>query len=590
MQSDLATLYLDLDEEITTVIDRIVSAEGNAIILVVPKGAVLTQSIVNLKLLKRAAERAKRQVTIVTRDETGQLLAQRAGFAVRSSVNGPFIALRPVTQSRPSSTIKEDKTLESQTELREDEPVSLRGSIQTEVEAEREIIERPRQAIKTPRRVRILPRVARHEPRVSDGSKRSYGKVGSHVSALLARVRPQKKMSKTSVTSASTRQRVALLPDLPWKRIGAGAGASLVVLFMILTFGFASAEVSITPKKEVATVDFEVTAKEQPDASKHEVLGKLVSLSRDGKKGVNATGRKEIGQKAQGSVTISNSYSDKPQSFGVNTRLQASSGQMFLLTAQVTVPGAKVVKGKKVAGTVSVSVMAEKFGEEYNLGPTALTFVDLPADQQKEITAASDGPMSGGSKKEITVLTNEDVSKARDAIKGELEPTLITEIKTKLAAEEELLEGVSQGSAVKTVTSVPVGQEASQVEVTVTVEVRTIVDRPNDIKAAAREELEKNVPANQELLDEAQEQVNWSKKTIDFEQKKLILTVHAEKASAYRIDTQELLGQLLGKKEDEAASYVQGLAEVSSARVHLTPFWRNSLPNSPKKVQIEVNR
>jgi ElaB/YqjD/DUF883 family membrane-anchored ribosome-binding protein len=583
------TLYLDLDDEITSVIDRIGEVEGSDVTLVVPKSAVLVQSIVNLKLLKRAAERSKKSLVLVTRDETGQLLAQRAGFKVKATLTGNFLAVRRVAQSAPMPTIEEDGTShfagsDEPIESREQAAVQVRPGVAAAVEAEQQVA-RPRRAVQSPQRQKVLPRVSR-----SQQAARSPDKMRS----LVQRVRsPRGTRSSVSARSsykaADTNRRVGLLPDLPWKKIGIGAAAALFILFMSFTFFFAHATVTVTPKSETAAADFELTAKEQPDAAKHEILGKLIELSRDGKKTVTASGSKETGEKATGSVTINNLFSNKPQAFGVNTRLQSSSGQVFLLTAQVSVPGATVKSGKAVPGSVSASVVAEKFGEEYNVGPTGFAFIDLPADQQKQITASSDSGMSGGSKKQITVLTNDDLKKAGDAVKGELEPTLTSEIKSKLESDQELLDGATNTSVTKTASSVKVGDEAGQVEVTVTVRVQALVNRPEDIKAAAKEELKKSLPANQQLQDEEEPQVTWTKKAVDFEQKKLIVAVHTEKNAAYLIDPAALQAQLLGKSEDEAQQYVSGLSEVSSARVHLSPFWRSSLPKSPKKVEIKIN-
>jgi|GEM_PF-3638309 len=583
------TLYLDLDDEITSVIDRIAAVDSSDVTIVVPKGAVVIQSIVNLKLLRRSIERLKKNVVVVTRDETGQVLAQRAGFAVKTSVNGQLLAARPVKQSAPSPMIQEDRDAAPQTEIPEEhiesEAVTVRPSVAAEVEAHDSVVA-PRRSIRSPQRQKVLPRVSR-------ASGQHGIQKNNEGLALSARARRMIGASSRTTRTGQNKhghKQIGLLPDLPWKRIGVGTAAAVVIAFVGFTFLFAHATVIVTPKTETAGTDFELTAKEQPDASKGEVLGKIVTLSREGKKTITATGSKETGEKATGSVTISNIFSDKPQSFGVNTRLQAGSGHVFLLTAQVTVPGAKVKSGKAVAGSTSASVVAEKFGDEYNIGPSGFTLIDLSAEQQAGITGSSDSAMSGGSKKQITVLTNEDLDKAKDAVKGELEPTLVSEIKSKLESDQELLDGATSGSASKVASNKQVGEEAGQVDVTVTIEVKAIVDRPEDIKAAAVDELKKSLPANQELLDADEPTVTWSKKGIDFEQKKLIIAVHAEKTAAYRVDTASLLGQLLGKKEKEAREYLEGLSEVSSARVRLSPFWRNNLPGNPGKVKIEVNQ
>ena len=49
----MKTLYLELDEEITSVIDKLTQIEDDEVILVAPIGAQLLSSLVNFKLLKR---------------------------------------------------------------------------------------------------------------------------------------------------------------------------------------------------------------------------------------------------------------------------------------------------------------------------------------------------------------------------------------------------------------------------------------------------------------------------------------------------------------------------------------------------------
>jgi hypothetical protein len=78
------TLYIDIDEEITSIIDRMRKAEAREIIIVVPKSAMLLQSIVNLKLLKKEADRRKKQLLIITQDKIGKKLIEKAGILAQS--------------------------------------------------------------------------------------------------------------------------------------------------------------------------------------------------------------------------------------------------------------------------------------------------------------------------------------------------------------------------------------------------------------------------------------------------------------------------------------------------------------------------
>ena len=50
------TIYVDVDDEITAIIDKVKTAGEPIQALVLPKRATMLQSIVNMKLLKRAAD------------------------------------------------------------------------------------------------------------------------------------------------------------------------------------------------------------------------------------------------------------------------------------------------------------------------------------------------------------------------------------------------------------------------------------------------------------------------------------------------------------------------------------------------------
>ncbi len=78
------TIYIDIDEEITSIIDRIRKAVANEVIIVVPKQALLIQSLVNLKLLKKECVRRKKKVMIVTQDRIGKKLIEKAGIQVQA--------------------------------------------------------------------------------------------------------------------------------------------------------------------------------------------------------------------------------------------------------------------------------------------------------------------------------------------------------------------------------------------------------------------------------------------------------------------------------------------------------------------------
>src|SRR5687767_6301854 len=85
-QAGKDVIYIDIDDEITTIIDKVRSSHDRIVALVLPKRAAVFQSIVNMKLLKRTADDAKKHLVLIT-SEAGLLpLAGAVGVHVAKSL------------------------------------------------------------------------------------------------------------------------------------------------------------------------------------------------------------------------------------------------------------------------------------------------------------------------------------------------------------------------------------------------------------------------------------------------------------------------------------------------------------------------
>src|SRR3954469_9923983 len=84
--NDKDTIYIDIDDEITGIIDKVKVSDNKVVALVLPKRASVFQSIVNMKLLKRAADSSGKSLVLIT-SEAGLLpLAGAAGIHVAKSL------------------------------------------------------------------------------------------------------------------------------------------------------------------------------------------------------------------------------------------------------------------------------------------------------------------------------------------------------------------------------------------------------------------------------------------------------------------------------------------------------------------------
>lgn len=80
MNTEQYNLYIEADEEVTTIISRLHVAHHENVALIVPQHSLLLQSIINLRLLAREAKKQKKNIVIVTQDEEGVTFAQKIGI------------------------------------------------------------------------------------------------------------------------------------------------------------------------------------------------------------------------------------------------------------------------------------------------------------------------------------------------------------------------------------------------------------------------------------------------------------------------------------------------------------------------------
>ena len=86
MSDEAAIVYLEADDEVTSVVRRVRQADGDAVIVVAPGRSRAVSSVVALRLLARAAERSGRRLLIVG-DALTRSLAGEAGLGAHATLD-----------------------------------------------------------------------------------------------------------------------------------------------------------------------------------------------------------------------------------------------------------------------------------------------------------------------------------------------------------------------------------------------------------------------------------------------------------------------------------------------------------------------
>lgn len=85
--NNIEKVFIDLDDEITFIIERIRNSRNQRVLVIVPDRARLISSIVSLKLLKRYCTKVDKELIIVTTDELGLSLSSKAGIITVKKVS-----------------------------------------------------------------------------------------------------------------------------------------------------------------------------------------------------------------------------------------------------------------------------------------------------------------------------------------------------------------------------------------------------------------------------------------------------------------------------------------------------------------------
>lgn len=432
-------IYLETDEEITSLIDRLRAAEKDALSLVVPRGSTIAQSIVNLKLLKKSAEGMGKEVSLVTSDRIARNLASQIGLTVFSKVSEAESAKPAAKDSVPAEAVPANSEFKVNSYYRnkdKDEVEDL-GPDKTEENKDKEDIKQELEEIKSK-----PSEEDREEPSRAEGFQKKSVEEIKH--------KPVQKASDSK-------------PSVAEKKIhGHGSKKAIiiissicVVLLLAVTYLFLPyAKISMQVKSEDFDLEKEVIIDRSAtsiDKSALVMPAVTMIVEKEMAKTYPATGKKEIGEKAKGTIVVSNAWDNNSVTLAKGTKF-SSGGKTFVSLAGVTVEGVKTVAGNNVPGTAEVSVEAEQSGESYNIAPSNFTISGIPLEKQQYIKGKSSAAMSGGTTKTLVFVSAEDIAKAKDEVEQDALAEARLELNTKAEQDKKII--FSDAVASEIVTSV----------------------------------------------------------------------------------------------------------------------------------------
>lgn len=347
----------------------------------------------------------------------------------------------------------------------------------------------------------------------------------------------------------------------------------------------ASVLITLNPKKVTQTNDVIFTIENSGDYSKNVLGAKTVNSTLDGDLSVGATGKKEIGDKAKGTVTIYSKLS-RSKTFTSGTII-TYNGHDFTLDKDVVIASSSGDASDEPS-KASVPVTAKDIGTDSNL-PSGLKFAVSGFDQS-EVVAKNESAFSGGTKKTVTVASKDDLAKLRAELVKNLEEKASEELVKQAEPDSITLPIVLSTNIEKTKYDKEAGDEAKTVKLNATVSFTGLSYQESETKKFAKEIIQKNYSKNL-TFDEK----NIQTKIVDAKQKspKEVMASLVINASLLpKIDNQEIAKELRGKSGKEADAIISRIPQLERSEIHYSPnifFLSKMLPRLPNHVTVNVS-
>ena len=531
-------IYIDVEDDITTIISKIKASKERIIALVSPRRIGVLQSAVNIRLLARAATSADKRIVLITNDSV------LAGLAATAKI--------PIA-----------KTLQSKPEIAEI-PV-------LKVDDDNDVIDGGKLAVGD----------------MADSAKRS--KKSDEDSAVDNAIADANKKESKGLDSLKKMVKKTKVPDFNTFRkkfLLIGGGVLLLIVFLVWAIWFApQATVIISAKTTSVTVSDTVRLNETASTNAKSNVIKSVKkeLAKEVSVEFSATGKKNVGEKATGVVVFSNSSSSSV-TISAGTILK-NSGLSYTLNSSVTVPGATLgwsCPGYKCPGSASGSITASEGGAQYNAATGSMS---ISVD---DISASLRSATSGGTDKTATVVTASDIESAKSKlsekkIDGLKEQLLSSFGDSATVITESYVENRSDPSS-----SVAVDGEATgAVTLKSTITASALAIDKNELKNFVEAKLKEEISGkkSQRIYDNGVNKVVFSQFSRAHNTQTVRLTTNGKVGPD--IKEANVKDQAKGKSYGEVQSAIESIEGVEDVDVKFSPFWVKSVPKDINKINVE---
>lgn len=540
-------VYLDVDDDITTVVDKVEGAQDKIVALVLPKRFATLQSIVNMRLLKRSADSANKNVVLITSEHKLLPLAGAADIHVAKNLQSkPEIPPAPVDSPAEKPKVSEDPDAELDGK---DAKLDYHRSIGSLAATS---------AVDDPETIPL-----------EDGDEEKKAPVA-------------KKPARNKKLKVPNFERFRLLLVL-----GAVSLVALIVFLVMALFVWPKAVVTLQTEATPLDAVFELNASDQVKAlevDKGNIPAALKTSDLKSEQKAQATGEQNNGNKATGSVTLTAKRC--PPNIGAPSAVPAgtgvSTGGLFFITqsnASFSFDGTDGTCNNWKSN--SVTITAQAAGAKYNVSNASFS-----VSGRSDVSAT--GSASGGTDDIKKVLSQNDVNNAANRVTEDDKKRFIENFKKELdAAGLYLIESTFKPNDPVITANPAVGAATDESTVSIKITYSVLTLQKTDLSQVVADKLNKQLDKSKQKISN-EDVLQSTTVTVQSQKSPSVatLSVSSQNNAVAVIDTDSIKQQIGGKKEGEIKNLLAELPGVKNVEVRMSPFWVSKVPKSAGKVTI----
>lgn len=380
-----------------------------------------------------------------------------------------------------------------------------------------------------------------------------------------------------------------LKSQLPPRLLNKIAAAAAIGIFSTV-FGLITAAKRL-PKAnlelvfESQTLNQKVRVKVDPAASvvdpENAVLpASPVTVIKSGQKTAPATGKKTIGDKAKGEVTIYNRRTDGGKTFAVGTVISAENKE-FVLDADIQVASASADADYSIVpGKSKVSVTARSFGSEFNLA--AGTEFQVNTFSKSTYVAKNDSGLIGGTKQEVKAVSGKDLSDLKKTLLEELKSAAAQEIESE-KSDLQVFPATTAAGAENEKYSAAAGEEIESVSLELTAKITALAVEKQNLENLLSALLRDTIPQGFTL---AVEDLNIDIENVTPEGDAVSFDAKVSAKLSPTVERSQIIKMALGKRPADALKQIESLPHIRRADLTISP----KLPSFFQWLPADENR